>query len=92
MAGKPVLNATKRVAYVIDHLSKNTMADIILDRIEAEVGADAPDDVILTQLQKWYDPVAYMREDKPINLIALAERWDYSEKEWREFKAAEKSL
>lgn len=75
MAGKSIKRGSNRVAYVIYHLSKNTLADIVINRIKAEVGEDS-DEIILERLQQWLNPIAILRGDKPPNLVALAKRFD----------------
>lgn len=79
MAGKPIVCGSTRIAYVMHHISKNTLADIILDRIGAEIGEDATDEQVLACLQPWLETVARLRGDRPISLtalLALAARFD----------------
>lgn len=74
MAGKPITRGSPRVAYAIGRLSKNTLADIVLDRIGAEIGEDADDEAVLAHLQTWLDTVARLRGDKPVDLIQVKGR------------------
>lgn len=76
MAGKPITRGSRRVAYAVDHLSKNTLADILLDRIAAEIGEEATDEEVLAHLQGWLDTIQRLRGDKPTNLAALLGRID----------------
>ena len=75
MAGKPITRASRAVARVIDSLSKNTIADLLLDRIQGEIGDGAADEDVLTRLQPSLDTVARIRGDKPVNLIGLLKRF-----------------
>lgn len=84
MAGKPITRGSGRVGYAIDQLSKNTLADIILDRIAAEIGEDATDEQVLAHLQPWLDTIQRLRADKPVNLIGLLGRLDRAEAAFRE--------
>jgi hypothetical protein len=68
MAGKPITRGSRRVAYAIDGLSKNAMADIILDRVAAEIGEGATDAEVIAHLQPWIDTILRLRGDKPLNL------------------------
>ncbi len=70
MAGKPVTRGTRHVAYAIDKLSKNALADIVLDRVAAEIGEDANDEAVLTHLQDWVNTISRLRGDRPVNLLA----------------------
>lgn len=76
MAGKAIVRGNRRVAYVIDKLSKNTLADIILDRIRAEIGDEATDEQIIDVLQRWLSPMARMRGDKILCLSAVLGTFD----------------
>ena len=84
MAGKPVTRASNRVARVIDHLSKNTLADILLDRIAAEIGEDATDEQVLAHLQPWLDTITRLRGDKTVSLDGLMRRFDGKEQRYLE--------
>lgn len=74
--GKPIKMTGRRVAYAIDKLTKNTLADIVIDRIKAEIGEDASDEQIVAVLQRWLHPVAIVRGDKEPNLSGLMEQLD----------------
>lgn len=82
MAGKPITRASRAVARVIDSLSKNTIADLLLDRIQGEIGDGAGDEEILANLQPTLDTVARLRGDKPVNLIGLLDRLAKSEQRY----------
>lgn len=84
MAGKPITRSICRVAYALDRLSKNTLADIILDRIAAEIGEDASDEQLLAHLQSWLDTVQRLRGDKRVNLTGLLRRHDHYQAIYRE--------
>lgn len=79
MAGKPITRASRGVAYAIEHLSKNTLADIVLDRLAAEIGEDATDGDVVRHLQRWVDTVQRLRGDKPTALLPLLIRWEKQE-------------
>lgn len=96
MAGKAITRASNRVARVIDHLSKNTLADLLLDRIAAEIGEHATDEQVLAHLQPQLNTIARLRGDKPVSLAGLMQRFDgaeqrYLERERQERLAAAKS-
>jgi hypothetical protein len=76
MAGKPITRGSGRLAYAVDALSKNMLADIILDRVQAEIGEDASDEAIAAHLQPWVDTVARLRGDKTVNLQGMLARLD----------------
>ena len=82
MAGKPITRASRAVARVIDSLSKNTIADLLLDRIQGEIGDGAADEEILTNLQPTLDTIAHLRGDKPVNLIGLLKRYATSDQRY----------
>lgn len=84
MAGKPITRGSGRVAYAIDQLSKNTLADILLDRIAAEIGETATDEEVLAHLQPWLDTIQRLRGDKAVNLVGLLGRLDRSDARYRE--------
>lgn len=83
MAGKPLTQATRRLARVVDHLSKNTLADILVDRIRAEIGENATDEQVLTHLQPWLETIARLRSDKPVNLLGILAKLDASDEAYR---------
>lgn len=69
MAGKSITRGSRAVARAVDELSKNTLADVVLDRIALEVGEEATDEQVLTCLQEWLEPIQRLRGDKPTNLV-----------------------
>lgn len=83
MAGKPITRSSRSVARTIDVLSKNTLADVILDRIMAEVGENAPDELVLSRLQAWLEPIQIARGDKPVNLLARYSTYDAAERRYQ---------
>ena len=89
MAGKPIARASRAVARVIDSLSKNTLADLLLDRIQGEIGDGADDVDILENLQPTLDTVARLG-DKPVNLMGLLKRFADSDEAY--LKRAEGDL
>jgi hypothetical protein len=84
MAGKPITRASRRVAYVLGQLSKNILADILLDRIAAEIGEEASDEKVLAHLQPWLDTVTRLRGDKPVSLAGLLKRLGITEAKYLE--------
>lgn len=71
MAGKPMGFASVALAWTLDGLSKNTLADIVVDRARQQVGReDATDEELVAVIQGWLSPVAIVRRDKPLNLAA----------------------
>ena len=76
MAGKPITKASDRVAWALSQVSKNTLADMVLQVVLKEVGKDASDLQILARVQKWLDPVQRSRGDTPIDLIGVLQRKD----------------
>jgi hypothetical protein len=79
MVGKPITRGSRRVADLVDRLSKNTLADIVLDRVGAEIGEDATDEQVLAHLQRWLDTVLRLRGDRPLNLLAVQGGLDRAE-------------
>lgn len=49
MAGKPITRGSRRVAFAIYRLSKNTLADILLDKVAADYKGTALMDEYATQ-------------------------------------------
>ena len=83
MAGKQVVFGSPAVAYAIDQMSKNALADIILDRVIAELGDKADDIAILTLIQQWAGPALRTRGDKPANLVDAAKRYHAASEKYR---------
>jgi cupin superfamily acireductone dioxygenase involved in methionine salvage len=79
MTVKPITQGSGRVAYAIDRLSKNTLADIVLDRVHAEIGEGASDEQIMAHLQGWLETIARVRGDKAPDLVGLLTRPDRAE-------------
>lgn len=83
MAGKATVFASPRLDYAMQQLSKNTLIDLMLDRVRAEIGADADDETIAAKVQEWLSPVCNHRGDKPPRLIHRLETWDRYEADHR---------
>jgi hypothetical protein len=83
MAGKPLVRASKRVARVIDELSKNCLADIVIDRVKAEIGDDATDEAVLAHLQPWIDTITRLRGDRQVNLASLDAQKNKNDSDYR---------
>lgn len=77
-----------RVNQVVDHLSKNTLADIVIAHAIAQVGEDASDEQILGRIQSWLDPVQRIRGARPVNLIGLVGRFERREAKYLELQLA----
>ncbi len=90
MAGKPITRSSGRVAYAIDRLSKNALADIILDRVAAEIGEDASEEQVLARLQGWIDTVLRLRGDKPVSLTGALKRLERTEAAYLERQRQER--
>ena len=82
MAGKAVTRGSRRVARVLDDLSKNTLADLVLDFVQGDIGDGADDEAILTALQPRVDAIAAMRGDRPIDLLRRLCQFDASERRY----------
>lgn len=74
MAGKRVVRGSAIVAYALDQLSKNALADIVLDLVQGEIGDGASDEAIFERLQPAVDTVTRLRGDKPVNLAGVSRR------------------
>lgn len=83
MAGKAITRGSRRVARVVDKLSKNTLADLVLDKIAAEIGEDATDEQVLAHLQPQLNTIARIRGDKAVNLASLMALYDRADEEHR---------
>ena len=70
MAGKPMATASRALAMAVDVLSKNTLADIVVDRIRAEIGEHATDEQVAKTLERWAHPVATLRGEKTPGVTA----------------------
>jgi hypothetical protein len=70
MAGKPLTQTnSKAVAFAIDQLTKNQMADILIDLAKRQIGVEDPQDrFLLDQIQEWFNPIAIARGDASVNL------------------------
>lgn len=79
MAGKPITRGSRRVAYALDALSKNTLADLLLDMVQAEIGDGADDESIVAAIQPRLETVARLRGDRPVSLTGLLKRYDDTE-------------
>lgn len=78
MAAKPVVMGSRRLAYAVDALSKNAMADMLIDRACAELpnGEDSSEAEIVAKVQGWADTILRTRRDKPVNLSGKLKQWD----------------
>lgn len=90
MAGKPITRGSGRVAYALDRLTKNTLADVVIDRVLAEVGEDATDEEILHVVQNWLRPVQALRGDRPVILLDELKRLERSEAKYLERQLQER--
>ena len=82
--GKPVTQGSRLVAYAIDKLSKNALADIVIDQARLSVGCeDATDEQILAVLQSWSEPIARVRGDSRVDLAAVGKRLLASDARYR---------
>jgi len=73
---KPMATVGLRMAHAIEALSKNTLADMLVDEILKEIGEDATDEQIAQALQSRVDIIARMRGDKPVKLQSRIDQWD----------------
>lgn len=64
MAGKPLVLVSRPMAYAVDVISKNTLAELVIDRIRIEIGEDASEESIASTLEQWLSPVCRERGDK----------------------------
>lgn len=75
--GKPQVFASRRLAYALDAISKNTALDILADLAAKELGIDSathtPEEErrIAEHISAWHVPVAHVRRDK---VLGLADR------------------
>lgn len=74
MAGKPLTQANAALAYAIDGLTKNQLADIVIDLARKQIGhEDATDLDVMEMIQGWWNPIAHARLDK---LTCLEHRYN----------------
>lgn len=66
---KPAVRASDGVAYALVKLSKNAIIDMLVDRAIAQCGEDATEDAIISVLQDWLEPIARLRDEKPLDLV-----------------------
>lgn len=84
MAGKACILASRTLAFALDELSKNALIDLIVDRAQAQIGAEMSDEQLAREIQGWIDPVIRVRGDRPVSLARAFARLDASEKAYRE--------
>lgn len=77
MAGKPLTQTeSKALAYAVDCLTKNQMADLLIDLAKLQVGIeDASDEAVLVTLQQWLDPIFRARGDGVVKLQIKYEQY-----------------
>lgn len=76
MAGKALTQtSSKALAYAIDHLTKNQMADVLLDLARLQVGSEDVNEDLISVLQGWIGPILMARGDVAINLMAKHKRY-----------------
>lgn len=79
--GKQMAFASRRLAYALDCMSKNTALDILVDRAHQQLGietANTPADEarVCDVIQSWATPVAAMRGDRISLFTARMEKFD----------------
>jgi alpha-L-fucosidase len=84
---KPITRGSRRVAHVVSALSKNALADMLLDRVAAELGEGAGDERVLEHLQRWLDATQRRRGDRAVDLAGIARRLDKAEAHYLEQRA-----
>jgi len=67
---------SRGLSHAIDKLSKNALADVLIDVIRGTVGADATESVVIENLQPFVDTVLRMRKDKPVPLAGGVAEWE----------------
>ncbi len=75
MAGKAMVFGGPALSLAMNNLTKQALADIVVDRATAELGEGATDSQIAALVQTWADPVLRARGDKPISLADLLNLW-----------------
>ncbi len=83
MDKRPTVLASRLLGYAIDHLSKNTLIDLVVDRARAQIGEEASDEALADEIQNWIRPVLAARGDKPISLDAIMKRRLTSDEKYR---------
>jgi hypothetical protein len=83
MAGKACVLTSRRLAYALDHLSKNALIELVADRARAQIGAEMPDEQLAAEIQEWLNPVVRERGDRPVNLIGCMAKLDKTGKHTR---------
>ncbi len=76
--------ANRALAWAVDALSKNALADIVVDRIRAEIGEDATDEQIAAMLERWAHPVSVLRGEKTPNVAARLRKIAESDQAYRQ--------
>lgn len=84
MAGKAHVVAGKPLAFALDSLSKNTLADMVAYVAIQELGSEATDEQLADKIQSWVNPVVAIRNDRPINIAQVMGRWHSAAKKHRE--------
>lgn len=84
MAGQKPELCSRRLAYALDKLSKNTLIDIIADLAVMNVGEEgASDEELAGTIQAWVDPVLRVRSGRRIDLAAQMAIFDSHEERYR---------
>jgi len=74
VAGKLPVLSSSQLAYALDQMSKNALADIVVDMARASVGENAPEDDVIAFIQSHASAVQRLRGDKPLSLAAAIKK------------------
>jgi len=79
MARKRSVVASERLRHALDHLSKNALIDLEVDRARAEIGEDTTDQDVPNHLQSSVETVCRLRRDARVEFRVRIARFDWAE-------------
>lgn len=75
MAGKPPYFASGAFTYALDCLSKNTLIDVLVDLVRAQIGEEASDYQVAAWLQPTINVIMHHRGDPRVDLQKRMINW-----------------
>ena len=88
MAGKACVLTSRRLFYAMDELSKNTLIDLVVDRVRAELGEEACDDAVASVIQDWLSPICNLRGGRQHNLKDKMSAFDRIQERYKSQQAS----
>ena len=83
--------ASPRLAYALDQMSKNALADLVVDLVRGSVGEHADEQDVAASLQPFVDAVLRVRNDKAVSLDAAMRKHDHFQEVFRQRQAGYRS-